>query len=178
MKFVTGKVRLSFVNVFEPRADLQGKLKYSATLLIDKKDTKTVSRLNDAFKKLLDDPETKMKMGGKLLNIDLPLRDGDEKDAAGYAGCWYLNAKANEDRPPLVVDRDRNEIIDKSEIYSGCYAQAIISLYPYAVSGHKGIGVGLSALRKLADGEPLGGSHVSADDFSDDLIGGSMDDLL
>ena len=83
--------------------------------------------------------------------------------------------KANEDRPPLVVDRDRNDIVDTSEVYSGCYAQAVISLYPYNFNGRKGIGVGLSAIRKLSDGEPLGSTRITVDDFSDDLLG---DDLL
>ena len=176
MKFTTGKVRLSYVHVFQPKEDLQGRLKYSAALLIDKKDTKTLNRLKAAFKQILDDPETKAKMGGKVQGVDLPLRDGDEKpDMAGYPGCFYLNAKANEDRPPLVVDRDRNDIVDTSEVYSGCYAQAVISLYPYNFNGRKGIGVGLSAIRKLSDGEPLGSTRITVDDFSDDLLG---DDLL
>lgn len=179
MKFTTGKVRLSYVHVFQPKEDLQGRLKYSAALLIDKKDTKTLNRLKAAFKQILDDPETKAKMGGKMQGIDLPLRDGDEKpDMAGYPGCFYLNAKASEDRPPLVVDRDRNDIVDTSEVYSGCYAQAVISLYPYNFNGRKGIGVGLSAIRKLSDGEPLGSTRITVDDFSDDLLGDGVDDLL
>ena len=179
MKFTTGKVRLSYVHVFEAKPDLQGRPKYSAALLIDKKDSKTLNRLKTAFKQILDDPETKAKMGGKMQGLDLPLRDGAEKpDMAGYPGCFYLNAKASEDHPPLVVDRDRNDIVDPAEIYSGCYAQAVISLYPYNFNGRKGIGVGLSAIRKLSDGAPLGGSRVTADDFSDDLLGDGVDDLL
>ena len=87
MKFTTGKVRLSYVHVFEAKPDLQGRPKYSAALLIDKKDTKTLNRLKTAFKQILDDPETKAKMGGKMQGLDLPLRDGDEKpDMAGYPG--------------------------------------------------------------------------------------------
>jgi len=35
-KFVTGKVRFSFVHVFEPAETLNGSLKYSVSILIPK----------------------------------------------------------------------------------------------------------------------------------------------
>lgn len=170
MKFETGKVRLSFVNVFEPREDLQGRMKYSTGVLISKKDTKTINRLQTAFKQLLNDPKTKEKFGGKMNNVDLPLRDGDDKsETEGYAGHFYINAKAN--RQPLIVDRDKQEIVDPDEVYSGCYAQVIISLYAYNYQGKRGIAAGLEAVRKLADGPKFGGSTISTNDFDDSLLG-------
>ena len=45
----TGRVRLSYVNVFQPREDMSGRKKYSVTLLIPKTDTATVQRINDAI---------------------------------------------------------------------------------------------------------------------------------
>ena len=41
-KVITGKVRFSYANVFEPRKNDDGTEKYSVSLLIDKDDTKTI----------------------------------------------------------------------------------------------------------------------------------------
>lgn len=160
-------LRISYANVFTPKADPSGRMKYSVSLLIRKDDEKSVALVRGAVKELLADPEVRGILKTSK-DIDTPLRDGDEKDDPNYAGCWYLNAKANEDRPPKIFDREKNEILDKAEVYSGCYCQASLSLYAYNKSGHKGIGVGLNALRKMRDGEPLGGGGASASDFEDE----------
>ena len=63
----------------------------------------------------------------------------------------------------------------EDELYSGCYVQAQLSLYVYNANGNKGVGVGLEAVRKVAEGERLGGVTVKADDFDDDLVEGEED---
>lgn len=62
----------------------------------------------------------------------------------------------------------------EEEIYSGVYAQVALSVFAYNFNGKKGVGFGLNGIRKVKDGERLGGVHVSADDFGDDL--GDLDD--
>ena len=42
IKFVTGLVRLSYANIWAPKEDLSGRMRYSASLLIKKSDTKTI----------------------------------------------------------------------------------------------------------------------------------------
>ena len=112
-------------------------------------------------------------MGGKTKGIHIPINDGDEKYEsnpkmyASYKDCYYVNAKANEDYPPALFDNHRNEIVDKILMYSGCYVQAIVNLFPYHNKGNTGIGVGLRGLMKVRDGEALGGTGVSANDFDD-----------
>lgn len=176
IKFVTGLVRLSYANVWEAQAPMNnpnGPKKFSAALLISKSDTKTMNRLKAAIKTLLNDAEVQGILKKPLKEDDLPIRDGDEKEAdttGAYKGHWYVNAKANEDRPPVILDRSGNEIMDRGEVYSGCYCQAVIGLYPYNKGSNRGIGVGLNGLRKIKDGDHLGGGSVSSSDFSDDLI--------
>jgi hypothetical protein len=71
------------------------------------------------------------------------------------------------------------EIADPNEIYSGCYVQAVLNLYAYNKNGNSGIGASLLGIRKIKDGEPLTGSHVSDDDFDDSLLeGDGLDDLM
>jgi hypothetical protein len=163
-KFVTGKVRFSFVHVFEPAETLNGSLKYSASILIPKSDKDTVARFNKAFE------ETKQAnaafFGGSIPKVlKGGLRDGDtEKDDPIYAGHYFFNANSNE--KPGVVDQDVNPIIDKDEFYSGCYGRASITMYPYDASGSKGIAFGLNNVQKLEDGEKFGGATSAAADFA------------
>ena len=163
-KFVTGKVRFSFVHVFEPAETLNGSLKYSVSILIPKSDKDTVARFNKAFE------ETKQAnaayFGGSIPKLlKGGLRDGDaEKDDPVYAGHYFINANSNE--KPGIVDADLNPIIDKDEFYSGCYGRASITLYPYDASGSKGIAAGLNNVQKLEDGEKFGGATSAAADFA------------
>ncbi|HER7947796.1 TPA: DUF2815 family protein, partial [Streptococcus pyogenes] len=67
---------------------------------------------------------------------------------------------------PGVVDGNRQEIIDTSELYSGIYGRASITFYAFNSNGNKGIACGLNNLQKLRDGEPLGGRTRAEDDFA------------
>ena len=187
MKFTTGLVRLSYAHLFKPYSQAGNDPKYSAALLFPKSDKRTIDRLHKALEDIKKDDYSKTKWAGKggvIGKIDSPVHDGDvEKEGdPTYKGMYYLNAKANPDRPPKIVDKDRNDIVDQSEVYSGCWVQAVLTFFSYNANGHKGIGVGLAAIRKIKDGPSLaGGTTVTDADFSDDLIDPndiSDDDLL
>lgn len=172
-KVVTGKVRFSYLHVFEPSAMQEGQeKKYSASLIIPKKDKKTIAKVEAAIAKALE--LGKGKFGGKIpAKLKTPLRDGDEErpDDEAYAGCMFVNA--NSLRQPGLVDEDRQEILDRAELYSGCYGRASVNFYAYNVAGNRGVAAGLNHLQKLEDGPSLGGAVTSAeDDFADD------DDLM
>jgi hypothetical protein len=108
IKFVTGLVRLSYANIWTPKEDLSKRMRYSASLLIKKSDTKTVSRLKSKIKDLINDEEAKKILGTKGKDLDLPLRDGDKEKEGdpNYAGHYFLNAKASEEYPPKILDSD------------------------------------------------------------------------
>lgn len=171
-RVVTGKVRFSFVNVFEPRpAQNEGeKEKYGACIIIPKKDKTTIQKIEAAIEAASELYATKF--GGKLpANAKTPLRDGDEErpDDPAFANSYFLNANAI--RKPGLVDADLNEILVRDEFYSGVYGRAALSFYPFNANRSKGIAAGLENIQKLADGERLGGAIVSAeDDFGDDLM--------
>jgi len=164
VKFVTDKVRFSFVHVFEPAETLNGSMKYSASILIPKSDKKGVEAFNKALEKTKQ--ANLSYFGGSIpKNLKVFFRDGDaEKDDPIYAGHYFFNANSNE--KPGVFDAEKNAILDKSEFYSGCYGKASITMYPYDVSGTKGIAFGLNAVMKTEDGERLGGATASAADFA------------
>ena len=168
-KVVTGIVRLSYANVWEPASINGSKPKYSVSLIIPKGDTKTIADINAAIDAAIQ--EGAAKFGGKIPNkaaLKLPLRDGDiERDDEAYKGCYFVNA--NSTTAPEVVDRSLQRILDRNEVYSGCYARVSINFYAFNSNGNRGIACGLGNIQKVRDGEPLGGKTSAADDFATDL---------
>lgn len=168
-KVVTGVVRLSYANVWEAVSINGGTPKYSVSLIIPKSDTKTVEAINAAVDTAIK--EGAAKFGGKIPNkaaLKLPLRDGDvERDDEAYKGAYFVNA--NSTSAPQIVDRAVQPILDRGEVYSGCYARVSINFYAFNSNGNRGIACGLGNIQKVRDGEPLGGKSSAAADFATDL---------
>ena len=168
-KVVTGVVRLSYANVWEPVSINGGTPKYSVSLIIPKSDTKTIEAINAAVDTAIK--EGAAKFGGKIPNkaaLKLPLRDGDvERDDEAYKGAYFVNA--NSTSAPQIVDRAVQPILDRGEVYSGCYARVSINFYTFNSNGNRGIACGLGNIQKVRDGEPLGGKSSAAADFATDL---------
>ena len=168
-KVVTNPVRLSYANVWEPVSINGGTPKYSVSLIIPKYDAKTVNAINAAVDAAIR--EGTAKFGGKTPNkaaLKLPLRDGDlERDDEAYKGSYFVNA--NSTTAPQIVDRAVQPILDRNEVYSGCYARVSLNFYAFNSNGNRGIACGLGNIQKVRDGEPLGGKSSAADDFSTDV---------
>lgn len=80
-KAVTGKVRFSYVQVFQPKAKEDGgALKYSTALLIPKSDKDTVAKINKAIEDCKE--ANKAMFGGSIKGLKGGLRDGDEEEKA------------------------------------------------------------------------------------------------
>ena len=166
-KVITDKVRLSFTqNVFTP----DEKSSYSIMLLIDKKDKETLAAINGTVEKFKADPKAVSIWGSKFLaSFKSPLRDGDtERDTEKYPeykGHYFLNA--NTYNKPSVVDSKMNDIIDKSELYPGCFGRVSMIPAAFNVDGNKGIKFYLNNVQKLADGPAFGaGRSAVSDDFT------------
>ncbi|MCI7550729.1 MAG: DUF2815 family protein [Actinomycetaceae bacterium] len=173
-RIVTGEVRLSYAHVWEPNSIQGGKPKYSVSLIIPKTDTATITAIEKAIDVAIE--QGVGKFGGKRPNkaaLKLPLRDGDiERDDEAYANAYFLNA--NSLTAPQIVDQDVAPILDRAEVYSGCYARVSLSFYAFNTNGNRGIACGLGNIQKIRDGEPLGAGRVSAEsDF-----GAPADDFL
>ena len=168
-KVVTGVVRLSYEHVWEPASVNGSNPKYSVSLIIPKSDTKTIAAINQAIDNAIRDGAAKF--GGKIPPkgaLKLPLRDGDtEREDEAYRDAYFINA--NSTTAPQIVDRSVQPILDRSEVYSGCYARVSINFYAFHSNGNRGIACGLGNIQKVRDGEPLGGKTSAADDFATDL---------
>lgn len=175
-KVITGKVRLSYANIWQPRPDDNGVEWYSTSILVPKDDEETLRKIKTVIDALKE--EAKSKYGGKLpAKFHTPLRDGDEErpDDPAYAGHYFFNAKSKT-KPGIAkpIGRDENgkmrfqEITDSTEVYSGCYVKVSVNFYLFDAKGNRGIGVGLNNIVKVHDGEPLGGRTRVEDEFADE----------
>lgn len=172
-KVITGKVRFSYAHVFEPSAMEGNTPKYSVSIIISKKDTKTIDAVKAAIAEAVELGKAG-KFGGKVPAVwKNPLRDGDidRPDDEAYAGAYFVNA--NSSNRPGVVDASVQPILDKDEFYSGCYGRASVLFYAYNSNGSKGVACGLQNVQKLEDGERLAGGSSATEDF-----GAAADDLL
>ena len=165
-KVVTGVVRLSYANVWEPKSINGGAEKYSVSLIIPKSDKKTISEIEKAIDNAIK--EGASKFGGKIPNkaaLKLPLRDGDlERDDEAYKDSFFVNA--NSTTAPQIVNTRVQPILDRNEVYSGVYARVSVNFYAFNSNGNKGIACGLGNIQKVRDGEPLSGRTNAADDFT------------
>ncbi|EPP17675.1 phage-associated protein [Megasphaera sp. BL7] len=170
----TGLCRLSYAYVFSPRPndDPTQKPKYTASIIIPKSEKRTIAAIKEKIAQMRKDPKNISTWGGSDRGIHEPLRDADTDELKcedpNYKGCYFMNASST--KKPKLFSKDRSEIIDPDDLYSGCWCQFMLNLFAYSHSGKKGIGVGLTAIRKIKDGEPLGGVVVSADSWDDNML--------
>lgn len=171
-KVTTGKVRLSYPHLSKPRENDDGTKKYTATLLIPKEDSATVKKIQNAIADAAVEFREKNGQNSLPPKPSHTLHDGDKPRENGEAfgdeckGCYVITVSSM--NPPLCLDRQGNEALDlDTEFYAGCYIRASINFKGYSVRGKKGITGYLNAIKKVSDGEPLGGARASAADFDD-----------
>lgn len=167
---ITGIIRFSYLNAFEPGETPSGEMRYSAAILISKDDEATLKEIELAINKAIEKGINTGKFNkAQATSLRLPLRDGDAEHEAGnrgpeYKGHFFINA-SNKNRPG-VVNAQAKPIFDANDFYSGCYGRADINFFPYNTVGNRGIGVGLNNLMKIKDGERLDGKMKAEDAFA------------
>ena len=176
--------RISFANIWEPKAINGGDEKYSVSCLIPKSDKKTLARIQKAVEAAKEDGKTR-KWSGKIPpNLKLPLRDGDidRPDDENYEDCYFLNASSKD--APQVVDRKVNPVLDPMMVYSGCYCNVSVNFYAFNANGNRGVAAGLGNIQFVKDGERLSGKASADADFDaleeddEDVLGGDLPDYL
>jgi len=167
---ITGEVRVSYANVWEPAKTPSGDMKYSMCLLIPKDDTESIGEVHDAIQAAVQKGLDNNKFGkAHVPKLRLPIRDGDAEFEEGsrgpeYKGHFFINASSK--NPPGMVDKNVKPIIDQDDFYSGCFARVDINFFPYNTAGNVGIGVGLNNIMKTNDGDRLDGRMNAEDAFA------------
>lgn len=169
-KIVTGKARLNHVHLFEKFGIGDNEPTFSTMVMVPKSDTATIALIKKAEQDALEEAKDSL-FKGRLPKDYSIWKDGDEAadeypEQAGHIFAWVRRMGFNKDIAPTVLDVDGTEMLDPTDIYSGCYAR--VSLEAFAYSGQKkGVTFALRAVKKVADGERLGPVDDPAADFED-----------
>ena len=180
-KVITGKVRLSYANLLEPKGFEGQEPKYSVVLLIPKDDVdgnlKAINKAIDAAFEAEKDGRLK---GVKRDKVKVTLRDGDEEYDAEenpeYAGMMFINVSSK--NKPGIIDKYKNKTDDPEEVYSGVYARASINFYAFNHMGNKGITAGLNNIQIIEKGDFLGGRASAESDFDEWEDDEDFDDMM
>lgn len=171
-KVLTGECRLSYCNLIQPRAPIngQGDPKYSVTLLIPKTDKATKADIDASIEAAARDAVGRL-WGGVRPRFDSVVWDGDgcRKNGMPFGeecrGHWVLTASTK--KKPQVVGMDNiNVELAPQDIYSGMYGRVTLRFYGYSQGGNRGVACGLGNVMKTRDGEPLSGGASAASDFA------------
>lgn len=181
-------VRLSFADIWKPKGIMrddgtESPPKFSANFLIPKdgdlmgvykgKKMPIMKALKaakiDAIAKKLG-PEKAAEL--KIRANNYCCKDGDEENYDGYAGQFYVSASNS--KKPVVKGRDKRDLTEADGIiYSGCYVNAIVTLW-YQAAGTKGgnavphaVYGSFEAVQFVRNGESFGAPGVDDDDFED-----------
>lgn len=167
LKVKTPEFRLSFPALFEKRAFAGQKeedAKYRMVMVFPKATDLTALKavVRKAAEKKWPDAATRPK------DLRSPFRDGSEKkDTAGFGPDVIFISASTKDRPG-IVNRNLEDIIDREEVYAGCYCRATITPWAYDQAGNRGVSFFINNIQKLRDGDPLS-SRVSAEKDFDAL---------
>lgn len=171
---LTGEVRLSYVNLVEPRTnnnDPNGTPKYSVTLLIPKSDVATKQNIDASIEAAIVEAQSKKWGGVRPPKPPIPIHDGDgiRDNGTPYGeeckGHWIITA-SSKNKPQVVHQSDINTELLPQDIYSGMYARVTINFAGYNTVGKRGIGCYLGNVMKTREGEPLAGGASAAVDFA------------
>lgn len=184
-KMVTPEFRLVFPNLFEAKPFMRngkpaGEPKYGLTMLFAPNDIAGLKA------KAIEVAKAKWP-GRDLKELAFPLKNGDslaeKAEAKGKDGSFYRGTivlKASSKFKPQVVGADRQPILDKDKVYSGCYGYAEINFVPYDAinDGAKdGVTAYVNFVMKSRDGQRVAG-RTAADVFAGIQGGTSNEDVL
>lgn len=168
-------VRFSYCNLFQPKPPFnnpQGDAKFSVTILVPKSNTAAKALIDQAVSYALNEGVSTRWNGVMPPQPAICVHDGDgprPSDGSAFGpeckGMWVFTASCKADRPPFVMDRQVQPILDPTQVYSGMWGNASVTFFPYNAAGKKGVGCGLNGVQKVRDDTPLGSTVTAQDAF-------------
>ncbi|MEG1059799.1 MAG: DUF2815 family protein [Terrisporobacter sp.] len=155
--------RFSYLHCFEPHSINGDEPRYGLCAIVPKSEVKTLEAIEKAIEHAKQ--EAIIKWGYIPDYIKTPLRDGemDFPDNEVYEGCYFFNARSVD--APQVVNAKVQPILDRKEVYSGCYGRISVTFYSYCINSVYGIAAGLGNIQKIKDGEVISNRVDAAEEF-------------
>lgn len=172
-RFNTGKVRISYPHIFQK--DQNGK--YSLVALVPKTDTATVNKIEEACQQVYAENKNTVFKGLDYDEVSKPYHDGDGRKPKGGAygpeckGMLVLSAKSS--NKPVLVDSNKQAVVDESELYPGTWGRVGVKIAAYNAQGNKGICCYLNGVLTYNRGERFG-AGFSASEFDDEYDDSDM----
>lgn len=159
--YLTGPVRLSWCNLFEPKKNDQGEDVYSSAILwpfgVDL--TKIVQAVTQCA--MANFPQNMGGNGFSWSGLGSPFHDQAEKSNKyeGYLpGAYYCNTSSR--IKPRVVDARMNDIVDPKRVYPGVLAIMAVNAYSYK-NLKKGVSLGIQSVVIIGDDKNIGGGKAA-----------------
>jgi len=167
--------RISFPSLFKPKQNDRGENTWSVVIVFDKKAQATPEY--KAMEEAIQNAATErfgQKVPAGIKRKSLEPKSGYPITLTETKPEWFgwaeegstmitFSSKYN----PLVIDREKQEILDQDEVYAGQYGRAQWTTYAYDAAGNQGVSFGLRAYQKVKDGEALSGGKADATAFGD-----------
>jgi hypothetical protein len=185
-KIITTPIRLSYPYLFEPRENDQGAEYWETEALIPP--TKEGDALRKDIREGLEDVmteafgnEDEWPRGRNDYHPEHKLKyvDPDKIPGPGITEDWTI-IRARSYQPPGVVDANKDEVLNKREVYGGRWARLSLTLAAYDSKKSKGVTIYLNNVQLLDNAESFGGRPNADSDFDrwdgDELEPGSKRD--
>lgn len=171
-KIIVGAGRLSFVNLFTPKKNDQGKDVYSTALLLPP--DYDLGPLKAALHAAAVEKwgENRAKWPQLKRPPEKVIRPAEESQwYVGFPGWHFINATTQ--TSPGVVNASREDVHDPAQAYAGRWARLSLNAFAYDKNG-RGVTLGLNNVQLTKHDEPLSGRTRAADDF-DEYVDDSAD---
>jgi hypothetical protein len=176
--------RLGFTDLAEPRSVNGDKPSYGCRIILDPNDP-DVAVIEAAIKEVAttqwkdkaNDVLEMLTEKGRVAFLKKPYRNTKGEVHKGFEGKYSLGASASEDKQPGCFDnvpdekgkpRELDAAGIRRKLYSGCYANVKVDIYPLLREDGNRIACGLLGVMFADHGEAFGGGSApaTADDFA------------
>jgi hypothetical protein len=170
-KIITTPIRLSYPFLFEPRENDQGAEYWETEALIpptkegDALRKQILEGLEDVMTEAFGD-EAEWPRGRNDYHPEHKMKyvDRDKIPGPGVNEDWSI-FRARSYQPPGVVDANKDEVLNKREVYGGRWARLSLTLAAYDASKSKGVTIYLNNVQLLDNAESFGGRPNADSDF-------------
>jgi hypothetical protein len=164
-------VRLSFPDIWAPKAMKGGEPKFGAVFLLQKDDDAEQLKTLKTLITKVGREKFGEKFGAlaKKGTIKFALHEGSEKEYEGYdEEIMYISTSSK--KRPTIVDRDRTPLTEADgRPYAGCFVNVVFRIWAQDNEFGKRVNAQLQGIQFFADGEAFGSAPFNPEEAFEEL---------